>query len=254
MKTRLSVLLTAAVLLLSACGPQTFRVYYQVRQPSRAGLDLSKKTMSVVYLSDPDTTVSALACRQATELARTLEENYFDGKTAVGFYELEKDPAGDYSQTDTLIRMVVGTGDDVVFLLETPDMSAPSVYQIYALDSMSGSDQVLKFAGSGTVGEEFVPNWKYVAFEVIYFESSGKWTQACGAVDDGNWDYALKLWMELAGQGKNMIRRAGACYDAAIACYLLGDKPLAYKWLDRADAACPLEESQSLRRLFNTLK
>ena len=49
------ILLTAlAGLLLTACGPQTYTKYMHVRQPSRSGMDLSKRTMSVVYLSDKD--------------------------------------------------------------------------------------------------------------------------------------------------------------------------------------------------------
>ena len=158
------ILLTAlAGLLLAACGPQTYTKYMQVRQPSRAGIDLTKRTMSVVYLSDPDSLTETASSRQAIFLARNLENQYFDGEEKVALYRLDKDPAGDYTQRDTLIRMVVGTGDDVVFLVDTPEQGHQAAYNVYVLDSMSGSDEVKKFAGESRIGDEFAPDWVMVS-------------------------------------------------------------------------------------------
>lgn len=249
------ILLTAlAGLLLAACGPQTYTKYMQVRQPSRAGIDLTKRTMSVVYLSDPDSLTETASSRQAMFLARNLENQYFDGEEKVALYRLDKDPAGDYTQRDTLIRMVVGTGDDVVFLVDTPEQGHQAAYNVYVLDSMSGSDEVKKFAGESRIGDEFAPDWVMVSLEVLYFEAASRWDKAMDYAEVDRWADAMKVWMEIAGDTRNNLRRAAACYDTAIASWLLGDKTLAYKWLDRADASYPLDASKSLRRLFNTLK
>ena len=251
---RLILLTALAGLLLTACGPQSYTKYLHVRQPSLSGLDLSKKTMSVVYLSDSDTLVEAASLQQAKFLANNLEKNYFDGQEKVGFYRLDKDPKGDYSQRDTLIRMVVGTGDDVIFLVDTPERGHQAAYNVYVLDSMSGSDEVKKYAGESRIGDEFAPDWVLVCFEVLYFESASRWDSALDYVEADKWDKAMALWMEIAGDTSNNVRRAAACYNCAIASWLLGDKKLAIKWLDRADASYSLYESKSLRQVFATLK
>lgn len=249
------ILFTAlAGLLLTACGPQSYTKFLQIRQPSRSGMDLSKRTMSVVYLSDKDTLTEAASAKQANFLAANLEKDYFDGEQKVAIYRLDKDPKGDYSQRDTLIRMVVGTGDDVVFLVDTPEQGHQAAYNLYVLDSMSGSDEVKKFAGENRIGDEFTPEWYLVSLEVLYFESSNRWDKATDYMEDDRWADAAKIWMEIASDSKNNLRRASACYNTAIASWLLGEKALAIKWLDRADASYKLDQSKSLRRLFSTLK
>ena len=249
------ILLTAlAGLLLAACGPQTYTKYMHVRQPSRSGIDLSKRTMSVVYLSDADSLTEIASSKQANFLAANLEKSYFEGEQKVAIYRLDKDPKGDYSQRDTLIRMIVGTGDDVVFLVDTPEQGHQAAYNVYVLDSMGGSDEVKKFAGENRIGDEFSPEWVLVNFDVLYFESASRWDKAMDYVEVDRWSDALKVWMEIASDTGNSVRRAAACYDAAIATWLLGDKQLAVKWLDRADASYKLDSAKTLRRLFNTLK
>lgn len=251
---RLIPILAGGVALLASCGPSAFDVTLQVRQPSRSGLDLSGKTMSVVYLSNGDEAIRTQSFNQASRLANILESNYFDGKEAVGMYQLDHNPAGDYSQRDTLIRMVVGTGDDVVFLVDAPEAAASDAYNVYVLDSMSGSDEVKKFAGTSGIGGEFVPDWRVAQFEILYFDSSSQWNKASQLAYENRWAEAMQIWMDLAGSSKNPVRRAAACYDTSIACFLLGDKSLALKWLDRADASYKLETSPSLRALYNKLK
>lgn len=249
------ILLTAlAGLLLTACGPQTYTKYMHVRQPSRSGMDLSKRTMSVVYLSDKDSLTEIASAKQANFLAANLEKNYFGGEEKVAIYRLDKDPKGDYSQRDTLIRMVVGTGDDVVFLIDTPEQGHQAAYNVYVLDSMSGSDEVKKFAGKNRIGDEFSPEWVLVNFDVLYFEAASRWDKATDYVEEDQWEEAMKVWMEIASDSSNNLRRAAACYNTAIASWLLGEKELAIKWLDRADASYQLDSAKTLRRLFKTLK
>ncbi|MDT3366351.1 MAG: DUF6340 family protein [Bacteroidota bacterium] len=249
------ILLTAlAGLLLTACGPQTYTKYMHVRQPSRSGMDLSKRTMSVVYLSDKDSLTEIASAKQANFLAANLEKDYFGGEEKVALYRLEKDPKGDYSQRDTLIRMVVGTGDDVVFLVDTPEQGHQAAYNVYVLDSMSGSDEVKKFAGENRIGDEFSPEWVLVNFDVLYFEAASRWDKATDYVEMDQWEDAMKVWMEIASDSRNNLRRAAACYNTAIASWLLGEKELAIKWLDRADASYKLDSAITLRRLFKTLK
>ena len=251
---RLILLTALAGLLLTACGPQTYTKYMHVKQPSRSGMDLSKRTMSVVYLSDADSLTEMASSRQANFLAANLEKHYFDGEEKVAIYRLDKDPNGDYTQRDTLIRLVVGTGDDVVFLVDTPEQGHQAAYNLYVLDSMGGSDEVKKFAGENRIGDEFAPDWVLVSLDLLYFDSSSRWDKSMDYAEEDRWEEAMKVWMEIAADAKSPVRRAAACYDTAIAAWLLGNKQLALKWLDRADASCVFSESRSLRHLFTTLK
>ena len=112
---RRSTLILATIgLALSACSPQTFTMNVDMRYPSKSGLDLSRKTMSIVYMDDgtADTTFSN---RIASSLARTLEEEYFRGNEAVGVYKVPSDSV----TLDFMHNLVMDTGDDVVFLLDS---------------------------------------------------------------------------------------------------------------------------------------
>lgn len=249
---RILFLLFATATLLTGCMPQTFYRNLQVRRPSPSGLDLARKTMSVVYLSDPDTTVENVAQRQALRLAAQLESDYYERRESVGVFRLDKDPAGDYHQFDTLVRLIVGTGDDVVFLVDTPEGDGGN-YSIYTLDSMSGSDKIYHSAGVGSTFSAFVPDWKEVTFEVLYFDSASKWVKASNLAYDDKWADAARIWMELAESGKP-LQRAAACYNVGLASFLLGDSDLAVKWLDRSDAYCKLEPTPRLRKIIASLQ
>ena len=87
---RFPVTLGLVALALAACSPQTLTMSVDMRHPSKSGIDLTRKTISIVYMDDGqvDTTFSNGV---ASSLARSLEEDYFAGSEAVGVYKIPAD-------------------------------------------------------------------------------------------------------------------------------------------------------------------
>lgn len=116
-------LAAAATLCLASCEPEVFSMLIDVRQPSKSGIDLTGKTLSVVYMDDlsgRDTVFNAMI---AEGFAKALEADYFGGQEAVNIFRMEKDMAGNYAAKDTLVNAAVRSGDDVIFLFDSPSFS-----------------------------------------------------------------------------------------------------------------------------------
>ena len=107
------VIALAAVLLAAACSPQIYPLFLEVRQPSASGLDLSRKSMSIVYVQESDSLFDRGA---ASSLARSLEADYFGGQEVVGLYSI---PAADSVSLALMHDLVMDTDGDVVFLLSS---------------------------------------------------------------------------------------------------------------------------------------
>jgi len=112
---RLPLILGLSALALAACSPQTLTMSVDMRHPSKSGIDLSRKTISIVYMDDGavDTTFSNGV---ASALARSLEEDYFAGREAVGVYKVPADSVS----LDLMHNLVIDSGDDVIFLIGPP--------------------------------------------------------------------------------------------------------------------------------------
>ena len=50
-----------------------------------------------------------------------------------------------------------------------------------------------------------------------------------------DWKGAMDIWLEFLST-KDMMKKASAEYNIAVACYMLGEFDLALEWLDRSDA------------------
>ena len=161
----------AAALMAVACSPQVYPLYLEVRGPSPSGLKLAGKNISVVYM-DGNNQVDSLFDRQvASSLARSLEEDYFDGREQVGIF---RTPATDSVSLDLMHSLVMETEGDVVFVLSStlgqpaPEtnqvvakatsvdsafvcpVAVPVRTQLYVYDSM-GQDKVLPYKGSAVL-------------------------------------------------------------------------------------------------------
>ena len=112
---RFTLTLGLAALALAACSPQTLTLSVDMRHPSKSGIDLAKKTISIVYM-DSETADTTFSNGVASSLARSLEEDYFAGNEAVGVYKIPVDSVS----LDLMHRLIMDTGDDVVFLLGPP--------------------------------------------------------------------------------------------------------------------------------------
>ena len=306
---RFNLTLGLAALALAACSPQTLTLSVDMRHPSKSGLDLAKKTMSIVYMDNasPDTTFSNGV---ASSLARSLEEDYFGGHEAVGVYKIPVDSVS----LDLMHRLVMDTGDDVVFLLGPPTfgevaltdnvavtnpVSVDSAFvsqaqipynaKLFVYDSMDKEDRLQVFRGSSVlrtqvysngvtakeylkdkalmskelgadlvgrqISNRFVPTWKTEGYSLYYFEGwdSDDWIKAAYLASEMDWKEAADIWMRKAGSGSDS-KRACACYNTALAFYMMGDLNIATKWLDRADGFGSPSLSPGLRKRIEARK
>ncbi len=306
---RRSILISGLfALALAACSPQTLTMNVEMRHPSKSGIDLSRKTMSIVYMDagTADTTFSNLV---ASSLARSLEADYFRGEEAIGVYKIPTDSI----DVDLMHRLVMDTGDDVIFLLGVPSFGEvaladpvavrnarnvdsafvsqaqiPYNARLYVYDSMGKTDEVNGFRGSSilrvpvysnggltkeTLAEKavrnkdagaemvgaqmsnrFTPTWKTESYSLYYFETfNDEWVKAAMYAYDYRWKEAADIWMGFVN-ANNMEKRACACYDLALAFYMMGDLNIATKWLDRADENAALSLSPGLRKRIEARK
>ena len=299
---RFTLTLGLAALALAACSPQTLTLHCDMRHPSKSGIDLSRKSMSIVYMDNgqADTTFSNGV---ASSLARSLEEDYFGGNEAIGVYKIPVDSVS----LDLMHRLVIDSGDDVVFLLGPPafgevaltentavkdPVSVDSAYvaqaqipynaKLFVYDSMDKEDRLHVFRGgsilrsqvfsSGVTAPEylkeralvtkdlsadlvgkqisnrFVPTWKTESYSLYYYDGmDGDWERAAIQAYDMNWKRAADIWMKKVNEGSTS-KRACACYNTALAFYMMGDLNLATKWLDRADELGTPTLSPGLRK------
>lgn len=246
----------AAALALAACSPQVYPLYLEVRQPSSSGLDLSRKTMGIVYMDSDSPADSTFDRSAASALARALEEDYFSGAEEVGLYHTA---ASDSVSLEKMHTLVMDTGKDVVFLLSSrlaavrEDGSLPVSTRLSVYDSM-GEDKVHRYSGSAilpapagadapsqpeVVGERisarFLSKWKTERFSFYYFDQIlSDWETPIEHVEEGKLAKAIDAWAPLVKKG-NSLQRACAAYNMAMAFYLLEDYEMSLLWLDYAD-------------------
>ena len=257
---------------LASCAPSAYVMQVESRKPSESGIDLSGKSLSVVYLESPDGRDSLFNNRAADALAYGLESDLFDGEEAVKVYNLTKDAAGDYASKDTASQYIMLLNSDVVMILDTPEAgesrtgrSFPVTSKLYVYDSMAGEDDgvtMLQCSSSAasltdegramSIGSTLVnplrSKWEKEQFTVLYFEGLGrKWIDAVLLADDMKWAEAIELWMDLS-KSKNPTVSSCARYDVALGCFMLGQYDLALEWLDASDAVRPLSLNKGLRK------
>ena len=280
--------LFVAGLALAACSPMVYNLDVEMRQPSKSGMDLAGKTLAVVY--DDAGADTAFCYGFAEGFATALENDYFGGERAIGIYSVDLGKA-DYSVRDSMVSLVMQTDADVVFLLENPktgnlvrtaaNTSAPLTIEIQAYDSMAGDkDKVRTFNGTTTIAAggmldeagyrkalneqapalgtrasgSFVSTWKAEQFPIYYYDSAASWwLDATRDAVSFKWKDAIEKWIKVLDT-KNSEKKACAEYNIAVGFFMLGDKDLALKWLDRADADCALSLSPGLRSKINAKK
>jgi hypothetical protein len=158
----------------------------EMRHPSKSGLDLNNKSIAVAYIDSGNSQDSIFNHSVAEGFARQLESDYFGGRKVVDIYKMPKNDSGVYSSKDTLINLVMVSGDDIVFLFDTPvfgdisvaspvriqgsvespdsayisECSVPFVTRLYVYDSMNKTDTVLSYSGSNVMRPEVYNNGK----------------------------------------------------------------------------------------------
>jgi len=253
--------LTSSVLLISACGPSTFSLNVDLRHPSPSGLDLGGKSMSVVYMDNSDSADSLYSAGAADGFATALESGYFSGEHGIEVYSMRSDNTSNYAQKDTLVKLVMETGTDVVFLIDQTIKC--DTLSIFVYDSMNPEDNVIRFRAanyhdlnSSYVGkrsaEKFMPSWK-TELATLYYYDENTWISAAYCAIDMKWRMAMDEWMKCLDT-TTIMKRACAEYNIAFACFMLGDYDLALEWLDASDADNKLDLSDELRDKINRYK
>ena len=298
-----------AALALAACSPQILTLSVDMRHPSKSGIDLNRKSMSVVYMDDgqADTTFSNGV---ASSLARSLEEDYFAGNEAIGVYKIPVDSVS----LDLMHNLVIDSGDDVIFLIGPPTfgemvlgdakavsnpVSVDSAFvsqaqipynaKLFVYDSMDKEDKLHVFRGNSIlrgqvfsngvtapeylkersldfkdlgadlvgkqISNRFVPTWKTESYGLYYYDGwdGDDWVVAASLAYEMKWKKAADIWMKKVNEGGD-AKRACACYNTALAFYMLGDLNLATKWLDRADQYAMPDLSPGLRKRIEARK
>lgn len=271
-----AIIAIAAALLLAACSPQVYPLYLEVRQPSSSGFNLNRKSMSIVYMEGNNNLDSLFERRAASAMARSLEEDYFDGEEVVGLYSV---PSLDTVTVENMRSLVMDTDKDVVFLLSTQmdvpqdttvAMSIPLKARMYVYDSM-GEDKVRSFKGSSvmnvarmqdleekaddvgkTISGRFLSGWKTESFSYYFFDdfSVDEWVEGIQFANDGAFAKSADVWMTLVKKGSN-IKRACAAYNLAMTFYLMEDYEMSAKWLALAEKMEDLALAPGLRTRLN---
>ena len=263
----------AAALFLAACSPQVYPLYLEVRQPSSSGLNLNRKSMSIVYMDGYNNLDSLFERRTASAFARCLEEDYFDGEEVVSLYSV---PSLDTVTVENMRSLVMDTDKDVVFLLSTQmdvpqdttvAMSIPISARMYVYDSM-GEDKVRSFRGSSVmdvarmrdleakaddmgriISGRFLSGWKTESFSFYFFDdfSVDEWVEGLQFANDGAFAKSADVWMALVQKGSN-TKRACAAYNLAMVFYLMEDFEMSGKWLALAQKMEDLALAPGLKK------
>lgn len=261
--------------LLLACGPSRHAIHVEMRHPSKSGLDLAGKIISVIYYADDDATDNQVYENMALGFAEAIETDYGTGEGSVGVYSVDRS-SGDYAVRDSLVKCVIQTGGDVIFLLDailadniTPE-GIPVKVSFYCYDGMDKEDVVRRFVGNTVIpssspdnilsdalavgkqiADSFKAQWKHEQYSVAYYDSI-RWYEALEKAECYDWKGAMDIWFEFL-ESKDVMKRASAEYNISVACYMLGDYELAKQWLDRSDAENKMPTlSDALRKRIET--
>lgn len=212
-------LLIAAVVLLG-CGPSRHSIHVEMRYPSKSGIDLGGKVVSVVYLENHDDASASFAEGIADGLAYTLEQDYGTGEGSVAIYRMRRDDSADYSSKDSMISLLVDTGADVLLLIDTLEVepmkmggvskvarpvSADSTYisnavmpfklKMYCFDAMDKSEMVYSFGGKSTASPHAYSDGKQS--EKVLLE------RACKALPEVGFEAGRQLASSFSSQWKH---------------------------------------------------
>ncbi len=242
-----------------ACGPTRHAISVEMRYPSKAGVELSGKNISVVYLEDDNEAATKFNQSMADGFAYSLEQEYSQIGGNIDVYRMRQVPGADYASKDSLFNILMDTGADLVFLFDTVSVeSAPFDLQLYCFDGMNRSEKVHKFVGSLMstpeegwdaglrVADPFKSQWKHEQYSIVYFDSP-KWYEALLKADNYDWKGAMDIWLELCDTNDPM-KRSAAAFNISVACFMLGDLHLATAWLDRSDSDNKLSLSDAMRK------
>lgn len=259
MKKVLSISFVIAVFLSTiSCGPTRHAIHLEMRYPSKSGLELVGKNLAVAYASTGDTNADLYNAKLSVAFAKALESDYGTGDGSVVLCEVDG-KNGDYAHRDSLINILVKAGADLVFLfapveIQTKDSGAmPVKVSLHCYDAMNKEDKVFPYTGTTVlsslheetlvneasdagkiISQTFVSQWKHEQYSIAYYDSQ-KWYEALERAEQYDWKGAIDIWFTLL-DSYDIMKRASAEYNIAVACFMMGDLELADKWLEKSKA------------------
>jgi len=267
-------LLLIGICLICSCSPQAYTMLVDIRYPSDKGVDLTGKSISVLYLQSPSSSDRTFCDALSDGLVKGLESDYFEGEPSVDIFSIPMVADVSYASRDTLINYVMTTGSDVVILVDNPEFSnlkgntIDCTSKIYLYDSMNSKDELIKLTRKDQISSALeasptfvsdaqyigycfarycAANWQEEQYSVLYFDDYGPWYQALDLAYQLKWKEAMEVWLTLT-QTDNLTKRSSAAYNLALGCYMLGEYPIALEWLDSSDKDMPLSLSDGLRK------
>jgi tetratricopeptide (TPR) repeat protein len=241
-----------------SCGPTRHAIHVEMRHPSKSGMELAGKIVSVLYAATGETDADMYNETMASSFASTLEKDYGTGDGSIGTYKVDA-ATSDYANKDSLMRMLVKTGADLVILFGPisiqPNVSGsiPLKVNLYCYDGMNKEDRVYIFSGSTVLSslhkdsidteashagkvlaQSFISQWKHEQYSIAYYDGQ-KWYEALALAEQYDWKSAMDIWISLL-DSNDILKRASAEYNIAVACFMLGDMELADLWLEKSKA------------------
>ena len=246
-------ILTSVALLLagfvSSCGPSTYTMAVETREVSQSGLDLMEKSLAVLCVSPEHVKDSSKTYMQTDDFVAALEKEYYGGESSIDIYNVVSPDFESYASKDSLVRYVVETGCDIIFLLQGD--------RVYVYDSLNPADKVLFYqspADDARLGERlavpFKSQWSSGHYSFYFYDNADWLKVSADLVDTYDWNKAIQGWLPYTSS-KNLEKRACAEFNIAQACYLIGKIDLAREWLDLADLHFDLVLSPGLRSRLN---
>jgi hypothetical protein len=183
-----------------------------MRYPSKSGLDLAGKVISVVYMENDDEKGNLFNESMADAFAYNLEKDYGTGEGSIGIYRMRSEEGVEYADFKHMLDLLVDTDADVVFLFDTlqlgpvlSDGTTQFAMSLYCLDGMDKDSQVHTYRGTSaavlaeggsksgtTVSSSFKSQWKNEQYSLMYFDNE-KWYKALDRAEAYDWKGAIDM-------------------------------------------------------------
>lgn len=260
-----SAILAAAALV--SCSPQLYDISVEMRRPSSSGLDLTGKSVAIVYPYGVTREEMQLTGAVADALASRLDAAYPESDSTALFTVQYTDDFQKMASPDSLVNLVLKTDADVVFLFGHPAefdggyRTGEFRLPLYCYDSLGGEKAGVKTctvrADAGpdaslsgrnignNISSSFVPTWREEEFG-IWYTSDGAWNSALVKATEFRWDEAVKEWLSILETAKDPALRARLEYNVGLGCFMAGNGNLALQWLEQSGREEPDELTSEL--------
>lgn len=250
-----------------SCSPQVYNMSLEMRYPSPSGLNLTGKTVALVYPYGVSQEEMQLTGSVAEALADKLDSVYPESDSTQLFTIQYTEDFSKMATPDSLVNLVLMTDADVVFLFGHPSEFAEGYrpgginLPLWCYDSLGGENAAVKSfkiaadAGSDAsvsgknigdrISSSFVPTWREEEYG-IWYRDNEEWSSALVKALDFKWDEAVKAWISILDGAKDSFYRACLEYNIGLGCYMMGNRELAIQWLTQSAAEQESEMTTSL--------